>query len=216
MFFENEWLWKIASTASRLATLLFFLIQINSSYLMGCRFGSWCLRRQLLALTKGRTTWSIAWALSTRLTHHLLLNLACHSLKCHVDVLCRLSRCLNERHTKLRRKFLTFLEGYLTAVLHITFVPHEDLADTSLRIFLNFIDPGADIVKGLSIGHIVHYYDSLGATIIWSCESAESFLASGIPDLQLYDILLMLDRLELKIDANCVEEVLVKRVLRIT
>ena len=121
---------------------------------------------------------------SIQILNSIFLNdLAYYRLESLVNVLCRLSWCLDKLHIILRRKFLTFLKGYLTLILHIAFVPHEYLLGASLTMFLNFTDPSADIVKSPSICHIINYYNPMGATIIWRSDGFESFLARGIPNL---------------------------------
>ena len=57
------------------------------------------------------------------------------------------------------------------------------------------------------------FFQGVITSIVGCCECAEALLASGVPDLQLDNIVFMLNGLQFEIDANCVEKVFVKLVV---
>jgi hypothetical protein len=57
--------------------------------------------------------------------------------------------------------------------------------------------------KRVLVPNIVHDYDSIRATVIRARYCLESFLARGVPNLQLDRFLVYFDRSETKIDAYC-------------
>ena len=120
------------------------------------------LRGQLLALAECRLARG-GPAAAARLLHHLFFDLPRHGVEGQVDVLRRLGASLEEGHAKLACELLALLEADLTAVRHVAFVAYENLANASLRVFFDFIDPCAHVVESLTVGHIVHDDDALGA-----------------------------------------------------
>lgn len=120
------------------------------------------LRRQLLALAECRLARGCT-APTARLLHHLFFDLPRHGVEGQVDVLRRLGASLEEGHAKLACELLAFFKADLTAVRHVAFVANENLADASLRVFFDFVDPCAHVVESFTVGHIVHDDDALGA-----------------------------------------------------
>ena len=57
---------------------------------------------------------------------------------------------------------MALLKCNLTSVGHVAFVADEDLADASLRILFNFIDPSPHIVESLPVSNVVDDDDALG------------------------------------------------------
>jgi len=52
-------------------------------------------------------------------------------------------------------------------------------------------------------------------SVVGGCEGAEAFLARGVPDLELDDVVFVLNGLEFEVDANGIEKVLVEGVLSV-
>ena len=101
-------------------------------------------------------------AAATGLLGQLFFDLLRHGVEGHIDVLGLLGARLKEGHGELGGELLALLEGYLAPIFHVAFVADEDLADTSLRVLLDFVDPGAHVVEGLAVRHVVHDDDTLG------------------------------------------------------
>ena len=57
------------------------------------------------------------------------------------------------------------------------------------------------------------FFQGVITSIVGCCESAEALLTSGVPDLQLDNIVFMLNGLQFEIDSNRVEKVFVKLVV---
>ena len=53
-------------------------------------------------------------------------------------------------------------------------------------------------------------------TVVWGGQGAESFLASCVPNLKLYHVIVMLDCLEFEINSDCVENVLIEGVFGVS
>lgn len=84
-----------------------------------------------------------------------------------------------------------------------------------MRVLFDLVDPGANIVKSLTIGDIVDNNDSLCASVVGSGQSSEPFLASSVPNLKLDHVVLVFHCLKLEVDANCIEKVLIERILSV-
>ena len=50
-------------------------------------------------------------------------------------------------------------------------------------------------------------------SVVTGCERPESLLASSVPNLEFDNISLVLDRLQLEVDSDCVKEIFIERVL---
>jgi hypothetical protein len=102
------------------------------------------------------------------------------------------------------------VRAHLPDLLHVAFVSNKYLADPGVGESLDFVHPLPDVVEGLPISHIVHDYNTMGASVVAASERAEPLLPCCVPYLQLHYLIFQLDSLDLKIDTNRVEEVLVK------
>ena len=68
-------------------------------------------------------------------------------------------------------------------------------------MLLNLLQPLGDVVEGLLLGAIVHEDDSHGALVVSLGNCAESFLPSGVPNLEFDSLILDVDCLDFEIDA---------------
>lgn len=66
-------------------------------------------------------------------------------------------------------------------VLHVALVADEQLVDALGGVSVNLLKPLLDVVERVHVGHIVHYTDAVGATVIGRRDGTEPFLASGVP-----------------------------------
>eukprot|EP00163_Fabomonas_tropica_P022923 TRINITY_DN4015_c0_g2_i2.p1 TRINITY_DN4015_c0_g2~~TRINITY_DN4015_c0_g2_i2.p1 ORF type:complete len:116 (-),score=8.99 TRINITY_DN4015_c0_g2_i2:275-622(-) len=64
------------------------------------------------------------------------------------------------------------------------------------------MQPLLDIVERLLISDIVDNNDTMCTTVVRGCNGTETFLASGIPDLQLDGLAVKLNGADLEIDTN--------------
>ena len=85
---------------------------------------------------------------------------------------------------------------------HITLVPNEDLVDVLCSVLFNVTDPGTDILEGLFISDIINQQDTHRTTIIRGGNGTETFLASGIPNLEFNTLPVEVNGLDFEIDTN--------------
>lgn len=68
-------------------------------------------------------------------------------------------------------------------------------------------------LKRTLISHIIHEQDAHGTAVVSCCDSAKTFLASCVPNLQLYALAVELNGAYFEIDANGRDEARSERVL---
>lgn len=90
-------------------------------------------------------------------------------------------------HTRLgqwRRINESYLgDGVLDDLLvrHVALVADKQLVDALGGIAVNLLQPLLDVVERVHVGHIVDDADAVSATVVGRGDSAEAFLAGGIP-----------------------------------
>lgn len=115
----------------------------------------------------------------------------------------------------------------LADLLHVALISHEDLAHTWVSKSLDLVHPLTNILKGVSIGHVIHYNDAMSSSIVAAGECAEPFLACSVPNLQLHNLLIkhycldflilrLLREVTYKVYTNRVEKVLIKGIFLIS
>ena len=86
-------------------------------------------------------------------------------------------------------KFSALFCRYLTNLFHVALVSYQDLADARVRKTFDLMHPLTHIVEGVTIGHVIHNYDSVGTSVIAACQCAEAFLARSVPYLKLHSLI---------------------------
>lgn len=82
-------------------------------------------------------------------------------------------------------------------------------------LFLNLLIPQTgDIIECLSISYIIHKENSMTSLIIRTSNSHESFLASCVPNLQLYNLFVHLKGFDFEINPNRRKKTLIEHVIR--
>ena len=109
-------------------------------------------------------------------------------------------------------KLFSFFRAHLSLVFKVTLVANEDLAYIIVGESLDLLHPLPHILEGLPVGHVVHYNYAVGPSVITGRQRPEPLLPCCVPYLQLNILPIHLDRLNLEIDSNCIEEILVERV----
>lgn len=64
---------------------------------------------------------------------------------------------------------------------HIGLVANQQFVDTFGRIAIDLLQPLFDVVERIHICHIVDDADPMGSSVVGRSNSAEAFLAGGIP-----------------------------------
>jgi len=83
-------------------------------------------------------------------------------------------------------------------------------------MLLDVAHPGADVLERLFIRDVIHEQDPHGTTVVRLCDSAESLLPSGVPDLQLDFLAVEFDCPDLEVDTDRGNELVVENILRVT
>lgn len=99
---------------------------------------------------------------------------------------------------------------------HITLVADQNLVNTITGMLFNVSDPIPDIVEGSFIGHVIDQQDAHGTSIVSCGDGTETFLASGIPDLQLDAFAFQFNCADFEVDADCRDERRCERIVRET
>jgi len=98
-------------------------------------------------------------------------------------------------------------------VHHVALVADQDLVDVVSGVLLDVSDPVPDVLERLLVSDVVHQQDPHGAPVIGRRYGAKPFLASSIPDLQLYALAVEFNGLDLEVDADGSDETGCERVI---
>lgn len=133
---------------------------------------------------------------------HALLDLTGHGQESLLDIAGVLGRRLEEGNSQAISKLLgdSVLDDLL--VRHIALVAYEQLVDAVGGIAVNLLKPLLDVVEGIHVGDIVHDADTVGTTVVRASDGSEAFLASGIPDLELYGLAIEFYRSDFEINTD--------------
>ena len=93
------------------------------------------------------------------------------------------------------------LLGHCSVILHITFIPDENLGDSFGRMGLNLLHPVSDIIKGLFVSAVIDEDDAHSSFVIGLSDGSESLLASCVPNLQFNKLIINVDGFNLEIDS---------------
>eukprot|EP00531_Pseudo-nitzschia_arenysensis_P013583 CAMPEP_0116145440 /NCGR_PEP_ID=MMETSP0329-20121206/16591_1 /TAXON_ID=697910 /ORGANISM="Pseudo-nitzschia arenysensis, Strain B593" /LENGTH=178 /DNA_ID=CAMNT_0003641039 /DNA_START=390 /DNA_END=925 /DNA_ORIENTATION=- len=113
-----------------------------------------------------------------------------------------LGRSLEEFNSERVGKFLALLRRDNTLARQIGLITDQELVDVFGRVSVNLVQPLLYIVEGFLVSDIVDDDNSVGAAVIGRCNGAESFLSSGIPDLELDCLSVQFNRSDFEINTN--------------
>lgn len=97
---------------------------------------------------------------------------------------------------------LGFVKADLPGRLEIRLIPNKNNVNCITRIRTNIFEPIDDVCKGLGFCYIKHQDDYIRYSVIACGDGPEPFLASGIPNLQVYLLSVQDDVFDLKVDAD--------------
>ena len=152
-------------------------------------------------------------SLLRRRLSNVVLDLTSHRREGRLDILALLSRSLEEADSVVVGHLLALLKRDGPSVLQIGLVSDQDPRDVVLRVLLNLTHPGVHGVERVAVCDVVDNDDAVGALVVARRDGLESLLASGVPNLQLADLLVDVDGADFEIDANCGHEVLLELVI---
>ena len=87
-------------------------------------------------------------------------------------------------------------------VRNIRFVGDQDFLHIGLGMSLNLLQPVLDVVESGHFSTVIDQQDAHGALVVRLCNGAESFLASGVPHLELDRLVENFDGLDPEIYAD--------------
>ena len=146
---------------------------------------------------------------------------ALHHLPGHVNeqllhVAVVLCARFQEHDVELLCELVPLVRGHLPVRVEVALVPDEDLHDLVVRVTLiDLLHPLRDLLERLPVRDVVDDDDPVAAVVVALCDGAEPLLASGIPDLELDDLAIVLGRAYLEVDANCRNEIFVENTFRV-
>lgn len=101
------------------------------------------------------------------------------------------------------KETLDIFPRYLSIVLQITFIANkQDLSFRGARHFDLPVPVIDSIIEGLFVRNVKDDHQSMGSSVVWACDSTETLVACGIPDLQFDLISLKREGLKTEIDSN--------------
>ena len=101
----------------------------------------------------------------------------------------------------------------LSLVLQILFVSNENSRNVFLSVLVNFAHPLRDFGEGFSVCDIIGHDNAVSTLVITTGDCLESFLASGIPDLQFYSLAVNVNCSNFEIDTDGWHEVVIEDVV---
>lgn len=119
-----------------------------------------------------------------------------------LDVDAVLGRRLHEGDVVLVSETLSLLGGHDPLLGHVALVTDEHLADGFCGVLLDVADPVANVAEGLFVRDVIDKKDSHGSAVVGSCDGAEAFLTSSVPDLKLDFLAIELNGTDLKVDSD--------------
>ena len=168
------------------------------------------LRDRLAKLLSFNLVGDLACWLSLR---DVVLDLTSHGCEGCLDILALLSWSLEEADAVMVGHLLALLERDSSSVLQIGLVSDQDSRDVVLRVLLDFAHPGVHGVEWVTVSDVIDDNDAVGALIVARGDGLEALLASGIPDLQLADLLVDVDGSDFEVHADSGHEVLLELVI---
>ena len=140
---------------------------------------------------------SLLFLLQLRFGHYLKGNVFKHIL----DIQACFRTCCVEFHSVL------LCQGASFTLLHfqirqVSLVRDENAHDIAIGILIDLLEPIANIWESLSLRCIVHQNDSLGTSVVISCDCLEAFLTGCVPQLQLDAFIVNLEHLDLEINPD--------------
>ncbi len=88
----------------------------------------------------------------------------------------------------------------------VGFVSNQELHDVLVAVFVDFSQPGLNILEGLSVSDIIDKDDAVSSLVVRSSDSFEPFLAGSVPDLKLNGAASRLESSDLEINSNSWQE----------
>lgn len=158
-----------SSTESAAALFLFLDFSAASLVRLECGCGS-----------------TAAWDWLFRLRDsHTGLNFTSHHDESLLDVLAVLGGSLKEAYVVVLSKFLALISGYLSGIGHVALIADQNAGDVVRGVLLDLVHPVLDCTEALAVGDVVSHDDTVGSLVVAGGNSLETFLASGVPNLEL-------------------------------
>ena len=132
----------------------------------------------------------------------VFLNLGGNFDEGFVDVGGVLGGGFNVRDLEIVSKLLGGLVGNLPLVFQIALVSDKKLVDILTSIPLNLLQPLFNVVVRDLVSNIKHDNDTMSTTVVRGGNGPETFLTSGIPNLQLNGLTIELNCPDLEIHTN--------------
>ncbi len=179
---------SVMSLTAWSAGLLFIVIRVPESR-GGPTFQCSCWLLEGISLTEFHASWLlvVTWC-SLCLLLNVLFDFFWHCDEGLLNVDGVLGGCLQERYFKVSCQFRPLIVSDLADLFHVTLISNENLAHTRVSKALDLVHPLTNILKWVSIRHVIHYNDAMCTSIVAAGECAESFLACGVPNLQLHNL----------------------------
>lgn len=122
----------------------------------------------------------------------------------HVNVV--FSACLEVLKTQLFCQLPAPVCGHHSFILHVTLVPHQEDLGIIPRVGLDLGRPVLNRVEGLLVGDVIHEDEAHGSPVVSCGDCPVALLASSVPYLQLYPLVVPVDCLHLEVDAHCADK----------
>lgn len=124
---------------------------------------------------------------------HSRLDLGSHCQKGLLNVLRRLGRCFEEFDSKRVSEFFALLCADDSLRREITLVTNKELVHILSSVSIDLVQPLLHIVERLHISYIIDNDDTMSSAVVARSNGAETFLPSGIPNLEFDSLLVQLN-----------------------
>ena len=109
--------------------------------------------------------------------------------------------------------FLTLFERDSASVLQIALITNKNACDVILGELLNFAHPCVDCIERVAVSDVVNDNDTVSALVVAGSDGLETLLARGVPNLELADFLVDINRADLEVNANRWHEVFLELII---
>merc|ERR1719499_770825 len=145
---------------------------------------------------------SAARARGPRPGRHPVFDLAGHLLEGLLDIVRVLGAGLQVLDLERVRQLLRLVEGHDPLGGQVALVPDEQLVHVIRGVLIDLLHPVLDVVEGLLVRHIIHNNDAVETREEAARDRAEPLLARPVPDLQLADLAIQLERADFEVHTD--------------
>ena len=90
------------------------------------------------------------------------------------------------------RDLLRLVRAHYALVVEIQLIPHEHLGDVGVRVLVDTVHPGLDVLEALGVGQVERDDHAVGLAVELVRDRLETLLPRRVPDLHVEHLLALL------------------------